>query len=290
MNSDENIQPPPGEEPAGGAAAQTGEPAAAPAEPARFVPQDLQVPWSWTDVGLFLVLTLVTMFLLQLVAVRAFAAFGVDMRHIRESSAIQGILVFVTEVPLAAILLTILALQMRVRSKAPAWQTMGWRALPETNVPRPLVVVGLIFSGLFLSFAVSLISSRFEPKANLPIQAYFENRLSAILIMSMAVVVAPVFEETIFRGYLYPVIARSWGVASGIFVTGTLFGLLHSMQLWGGWVQIGLLIGVGIVFTYARAVSKTVLASYLLHVSYNSSIFLAFLIASHGLRQLPSIH
>jgi hypothetical protein len=34
--------------------------------------------------------------------------------------------------------------------------------------------------------------------------------------------------------------------------------------------------------------TRTVVASYLMHVSYNSFLFLAFLYASHGLRQLPA--
>ena len=52
----------------------------------------------------------------------------------------------------------------------------------------------------------------------------------------MGVLLAPVLEETIFRGYIYPVVARSFGINAGILVTGTLFGLLHASQLWGGWV------------------------------------------------------
>ena len=105
--------------------------------------------------------------------------------------------------------------------------------------------------------------------------------------MLMGVLIAPLVEETIFRGYVYPVVARSFGIRAGIVITGTMFGLLHAPQLWGGWGQIALLILVGIMFTAARAVSRTVLASYLLHVSYNSFLFIAFLVASHGLRHLP---
>jgi uncharacterized protein len=87
--------------------------------------------------------------------------------------------------------------------------------------------------------------------------------------MATSVLVAPVFEETVFRGYIFPVVARSWGVAAGVLGTGILFGLLHAPQLWGGWLQIGELVAVGIIFTCARALTRTVLASFLLHLSYN---------------------
>jgi membrane protease YdiL (CAAX protease family) len=79
-------------------------------------------------------------------------------------------------------------------------------------------------------------------------------------------------------------------VAGGVLATGILFGLLHAPQLWGGWVQIGSLVIVGIIFTYARAVTRTVLASYLLHVSYNFCTSFAFLLGSHWLRRLPPAH
>jgi membrane protease YdiL (CAAX protease family) len=261
-----------------------------PAQPQKFVPEDLRVPWGWTDLALFIVLAALTFFLLNMAAVRVFADFGITFAQIQHSPAKQGVFIFSTEVPLYVLLLGYFALQAKVRAGGHAWRTLGWRPLPAGLVPRWQIVIGLLVSGLVLSFLVSLISSAFQPKTNLPIQAFFENRLSAILLMSMAVALAPVFEETFFRGYLYPVLARSWGMTPGIFVTGTLFGMMHAMQLWGGWVQIALLIVVGIIFTYARAVSKTVVASYLLHFSYNSAIFLGFLIASHGLRQMPALH
>ena len=79
-------------------------------------------------------------------------------------------------------------------------------------------------------------------------------------------------------------------MAAGILATGILFGLLHAAQLWGGWVQIALLVIVGMVFTYARAVSRTVLASYLLHVSYNFFVSFAFLLGSHWLRLVSPGH
>ena len=37
----------------------------------------------------------------------------------------------------------------------------------------------------------------------------------------------------------------------------------------------------------ARAASKTVLASYLTHLSYNGYIFLSTMIQTHGLKNLP---
>jgi hypothetical protein len=42
-----------------------------------------------------------------------------------------------------------------------------------------------------------------------------------------AVVIAPLFEETLFRGALLPVLARQWGAAAGVGLSALVFGLAH---------------------------------------------------------------
>jgi membrane protease YdiL (CAAX protease family) len=133
---------------------------------------------------------------------------------------------------------------------------------------------------------VEFASNISRPKT-LPIEAFFQDRRSALLLMVVSVVFAPFLEETIFRGYLYPALARALGITPSVIVTGTLFGVMHAPQLWGGWLQIALLVLVGILFTYARAATRTVVTSYILHLSYNSFLLLGFLISSHWFQAMP---
>jgi membrane protease YdiL (CAAX protease family) len=239
------------------------------------------------DLLLLLLIAIAGTFVLGVLVLLGFTAFGVSLTELRLSQRIQGLFNIVCEVLLFAGLIGYLALQIGLRFRAPFWQTVGWRRLEVRRFPRALTYVGFILGGFLLAFVVQLASAIFGTKATLPIQALFEDRLTAALLLVLAVLMAPFVEETIFRGYIYPVVARSFGRGVGVVATGTLFGLLHAAQLWGGWTEIGLLICVGVVFTYARAVKQTVLASYLLHVSYNFAVSLAFLVGSHGLRVLP---
>ena len=101
--------------------------------------------------------------------------------------------------------------------------------------------------GMALAVVVEIGSIPFQTKAKLPIEALFHNRIGVLWLMSVGILLAPAVEETIFRGYLYPVLARTLGVEGGILTTGFLFGLMHAPQLWGGWGQIGLMVLVGIV-------------------------------------------
>ena len=151
-------------------------------------------------------------------------------------------------------------------------------------------ILALWSADFYSRLMVQAVSFKFSTKAKLPIQQLFQDRRIALVVLLMAVFVAPWVEETIFRGYIYPVVARSYGATVGVLGTGILFGLMHAPQLWGGWVQIGALVMVGIILTYARAVTRTVLASFLLHLSYNFFISFGIAIIVHGLRLIAPRH
>ncbi|HEV3482779.1 MAG TPA: type II CAAX endopeptidase family protein [Candidatus Acidoferrales bacterium] len=254
--------------------------------PATVLPEDIRVPWGWIDLLLFVVLALAGTFLFSILLAIGFALFGVPLSRLQKPGSAEGLFVVISQGILFFVLLGYLFLQTRVRFHAPFWRTLGWRPLQTHRVRGAWAYLGLIVSGLSLALLVQVGSAIFGTKTQLPMEQLFQDRRTAMLLVLMAVLLAPVVEETIFRGYLYPLIARTFGITTGIAATGILFGLLHAPQLWGGWVQIGLLILVGIVFTYVRAVTRTVLGSYLLHVSYNSFISIAFLVGTHGLRVL----
>lgn len=258
--------------------------AAAHPETLSSVPEDLRTPWDWIDLVIFALLAVGGTFLISIVLVFIFSAFRVTPAQIRTSPSAKSYFAIVNQILVSFGLLGYLAAQTHVREGEPFWRTVGWRPLETKVVPKPVAYALLITGGLVLSMFVQFSSGFFRPKGKLPIETFFQDRGSALLLMLVSVLLAPVIEETIFRGFIYPVIARSWGIAASVAVTGTLFGLLHAAQLWGGWTQIGLLVVVGLIFTYVRAVTKTVFASYLLHLSYNSFLFIVFLVSTHWLR------
>ncbi len=254
------------------------------------LPEDIRVPWGWLDVVLLVPVTIGGLFLCAILILLGLALFGVPFARVQNSPSAWGLVSVCAQALLDVALLGYLAMQTRGRYHLPFWRTMGWRPFETGNVPRSIAYVGLITGGCLLAFAVGLGNLLFPPKVPLPIDTILQGHATALVFMLTAVLIAPAVEETVFRGYIYPVAARSFGIRGGIFLTGTLFGLLHGAQLWPGWWQIVLLIFVGIVFTFARAKARTVIVSYVLHVSYNSIQVVGFLIDTHGLRHFPGIH
>ena len=127
-----------------------------------------------------------------------------------------------------------------------------------------------------------------KPPENVPIEELFKYRETALLFMAMAVLVAPLVEETLFRGYLYPLFARSFGIVPGIALTGMLFGAMHGGQLGWTWSLVVVLVVVGVIFTLVRARTGSVFASYMMHLGYNSLIAVAAMLSTHGFTRLPA--
>ncbi len=258
------------------------------AAPEAHVPDDLRVPWSWAHVILFGVFAAGT----SIVIPAVFAAYLMFSRQLKMGE-VQRALVsnagFAVGVQLLifGVWMLFLYVTIGVMKDTPFWRGTGWRPLLPRMISRGGAAALCFFTGIALAIFVGTAGSRVHPKGKVPIEELFSDRNGTLLLMALAVLVAPLVEETIFRGFLYPVIARSFGVPAGIVVTGILFGLLHGLQLGWAWGLVGLLTLVGIVFTYARARTGTVFASYLCHLGYNFMLFLGTAFATKGFTHFP---
>jgi len=256
-------------------------------EPA--IPEDLQVPWGWWDLALLTVVGTLGFVTLVFLIIAAFQTAGVSRLQFQHSIKYQGLASIIAIFLVSLLLLLYLTLQLRIRFHAPFWRTLRWKPIDTGIISPKIVYLGFVLGGFLLSMMIALVSSAFTPKNKMPIEQLLQDRHTAFFLLVLSVTLAPFFEETIFRGYIYPVAARTFGVTSGIIFTGLLFGLMHASQLGGNLPQVALLVVVGIVFTALRARTGSVLPGYIVHVSYNAFISIAFLIASHGLRQMPHV-
>jgi membrane protease YdiL (CAAX protease family) len=245
------------------------------------ISDDLHVPWGWLEVALFVILgvigSVVVTWGMAQVAVRFFGANSNDVFGMTMSTA-KSIVVLISQAMIDGLAILYLYLMLLSRTPAPFWQSIGWRDMHPAGGKIGASALQFLAGGAVLAVVVSFAGGFLNSKETLPIEELLKARVSILLFGILGVLVAPIVEETIFRGFLYPVIARQWGIAAGIAVTGTLFGLMHAAQLWGGWGQIALLILVGVVLTWVRARTGTVAASYLVHLGYNGLQLVGYLI------------
>jgi membrane protease YdiL (CAAX protease family) len=94
-----------------------------------------------------------------------------------------------------------------------------------------------------------------------------------VAIIVLAVVVAPISEEFIFRFFIYGVLRRYFGIAIGLVFNALLFGAAHTH------LPSALpLFVLGVCFTLAYEWSGSILVSMAMHSLFNSTqlILLAF--------------
>ena len=256
------------------------------------VPEDLRIPWSWPHFIVFVFFGFISLVIVQ----AAFAIYYLPHQRLSSQKEFERFILSKPQFAIGsmvvwyALLFLFLYVTLTVLRGCPFWQSLGWKRPNPASAGALKTPWKYFLSGGALSLFVSFITAKVQPPDHLPIQELFKYKNTAILFMAMAVLIAPLVEETIFRGYLYPLMAKSFGVVPGIAVTGVLFGLMHGYQL--GWTLslVSTLIFVGVVFTFVRARTGTVFASFLLHLGYNSTIAVVTILGTHGFQQISTTH
>lgn len=262
-----------------------------PASPPHIYPQDLQISWSWLHLIVFLSFIFISLLGVQTVFLAVYApSQKMTAQQLEEYMMSKPQVAIGSTIVVYALLLFFLYVTLALLRGQPFWSTLGWRKLPSNISGRPTHPVVFFFIGCGLSLLVFALTAVIKTPENTPIEEVFKFKTTAILFVAMAVLVAPLAEETLFRGYLYPMFARWFGVVPGIVITGVLFGLMHGPQLGGAKSLIAVMSLVGIIFTVARARTGSVFASYLMHLGYNSLIGASLILATHGFTQAPPMN
>ncbi len=260
----------------------------APYPPAKTYPEDLQISWSWGHLILFGLFALTLFGGLQvyiLVLYSKHRTMGVErfQQYLMSRPEVS----VGTTLAIFALLILFLYVTLALWEGKPFWSTLGWRKLVPIHPGMPKNPTAYFFAGGGLSIIVALMTATIKAPEGTPMEELFKYPHTAMLFVAMSVLVAPLVEETLFRGYLYPLFARSFGVTPAILVTGLLFGLMHGVQLGWAWGLVAVLTMVGIIFTLVRARTGTVLASFLMHLGYNLLLSLATGLSTHWFTKMP---
>jgi len=284
-----------------------GDPLAAgpPPDPQSFLPPDLRIPWSWLHLVGFGMFAFVSILVIQLGLVFYFSLTQhLTAKQVEQAFRDRPDLAVGTNVLWFFLIFLFLYVTLTVYYRKPFWPTLGWRKLATSNPAAPASPWVYIGGGAGLAICVAIVSSKIKTPEHLPIQDLFKNRTGALLLMGMAVLIAPLVEETVFRGYLYPLFASTGariarfsgvdpsravetGTRIGIVFTGILFGFLHGAQLGWTWALVAVLSTIGVIFTWVRARVGSVYASYLLHLGYNSFLAFSAIVATRGFTKMP---
>jgi membrane protease YdiL (CAAX protease family) len=111
-----------------------------------------------------------------------------------------------------------------------------------------------------------------------PIENLISDRRSLFIMMLFLTVFGPVFEELVFRGFLFPLLARSLGPWPGILLCATPFALVHGSQYHWSWQHLTIVGTAGVIFGIVRYKTGSTAAATLAHTGYNATLFVGFLV------------
>jgi membrane protease YdiL (CAAX protease family) len=193
---------------------------------------------------------------------------GSDVVVDANSAVLEAVLMVIVYV--MALVLIILPPLYLLNSKV-SRDSLGLKGLP-TWTDILLAPIGYIAS-MVATIAVLLVVQAVAPSFDLNeaqdvgFNGIYLNIDKAIAFVAL-VVLAPIAEELIFRGYLYGKLRTRLSAIPAIILVSVLFGLMH-----GQW-NVGIVVGVMSVFLcVARELTGTIYAGILMHMIRNGLAF-----------------
>lgn len=145
-------------------------------------------------------------------------------------------------------------------ARLPTWQDLGFAPLG--------FIIYLLVSGIVV-YLVGLLFSGFNVSQVQEVGfGNITQRYEYLLAFVTLVVIAPIAEEALFRGYLYGKLRRSLPVWVAIIIVSALFGLIHGQ--WNVGIDVFVL---SVVACILRELTGSIWAGILLHMIKNGLAF-----------------
>ncbi len=208
---------------------------------------------------------------------------GLNPKALEEALTKNAFFIVPTQFVIYVLVVGFMALLVWVRHRTSLAQAVHW------NMPvRGRILLNAVMAGAALALISDIgevVLHRWIPDS-LPITEYFKDRSSALLLGAFGILVAPLMEELLFRGFLYPALARWTGAAASVIITASAFTLLHGAQLGYSWAPLLLIFVVGLTLTVTRVRTNSVATCVIVHMTYNFVLLLQSYIVTHGFRQM----
>lgn len=237
------------------------------ATPAAINPDD--PPWGVGLAFLIWLSSIVLLFVVQLIAVVPYVIYryrgsGVEEIQGAMTSDSNVIVISILSVLPAHILTLGIAWALVTRfGKRPFRETIGWSWSPRLGFWKCVVlaVILLVVAGT-VAYLLGGQKTPFEEMLQSSAAALFATAF-------MATATAPLVEETIYRGILFPAMQRLTGTLWAVVLVGGLFTLVHVAQYYN---NLGVIVAVGLLgfaLTYVRARTGRLLPCVVIHLVFN---------------------
>ncbi|MBK9165202.1 MAG: CPBP family intramembrane metalloprotease [Acidobacteria bacterium] len=146
----------------------------------------------------------------------------------------------------------------------PFWSSIGWTS------------GGVRFWHYFVMMTIFFIAAitlvNFFPPGEDDLDRIIKSSTTALYIVGfLAVFSAPLVEEVVYRGVMYPGFLKRMGMPLAVTLTTILFTLVHVPQYYENPVKIALLTLLSFMLTALRAATGSLLPAFILHTLINGT-------------------
>jgi uncharacterized protein len=151
--------------------------------------------------------------------------------------------------------------------RRPFWKTLRWEWPRETSptfVTLLSILIAVVLYGV--AWGVTTLYGGEKTDLDLLIESSLYTRIATAFI---AFATAPLVEEIVYRGVIYPAIEKVLGMGVAITVVSLLFAGVHVFQYRTNIAVIVVITLLSITLTVARAVTGRLLRSFIIHLIFN---------------------
>lgn len=225
------------------------------------------IPWGAREVG-FGALWFLTLFLLVPIPITLpfLSVYGEDAAETVGALLIGS---YFSQMGLVAV-----AAFFTFRKYGGGWERLGWVPVEKRHVMWGVAGFGAAFAVIMGYGALVEIfdvqSLRSDCAEQVP-DTVIGNPTLIALAAVLALAFAPICEETFFRGFVMPGLAKSWGVALGVLISAAFFTAGHS-QPDDAMATVRILLAIfpiGIIFALVYLRSGSILSTVIAHFCFN---------------------
>lgn len=227
-------------------------------------PAPAQPYWDWLDAAMFAGLALPSLAVAML--------FSWVLKRALPGSGNTALVAMSFQFSWYLVWFTALYFMLKMKYDEPFWRGLAWKA--------PWPGMGwTLFAGPVLAVAVMIAGGLMHtPEVDNPIQRLLVGRWPTLLVGLFATTFGPMAEELGFRGFLLPLMMRTFGTTGAVLLCSGLFVGLHGPQYAWSWQHLVLLMIASVAFCLVWIRTGSTAASTLVHATYNLTFFTGYLL------------
>ena len=147
------------------------------------------------------------------------------------------------------------------------WKSVGWEWPDGVSATKVAWVSSLVAVGLYgLAWGITTVYHGEKTDLDILIESSAYTRITTAII---AFTTAPLVEELIYRGVIYPAVEKVTGMWFAVGVVTLLFAGVHVWQYRTNVAVILVITLLSLTVTVARAVTRKLIPSYIIHLVFN---------------------